>query len=87
MRINGKVIENAIIDNQTSKYRIENKDGIYVVKAIGKEAVKDYLFIREGQMQNRQVRRCILIVMDLMASLYILHGNQPQHLQMYHLQR
>lgn len=62
MRIHGKVIENAIIDNQTSKYRIENKDGIYVVKAIGKEAVKDYLFIREGQIvtiEGEQTENCI----------------------------
>lgn len=50
MRIQGKVVENVIIDNHTSKYKIKSRDGTYIVKAYGKEAIKDYLFIREGQI-------------------------------------
>ena len=50
MRISGKVVENVIIDNHTSKYKIKSRDGTYIVKAYGKEAIKDYLFIREGQI-------------------------------------
>lgn len=50
MRISGKVVENVIIDNHTSKYTIKSRDGTYIVKAYGKEAIKDYLFIREGQV-------------------------------------
>ena len=49
MKIQGKVVENVAIENHTSKYIIKSRDGTYMVKAYGKEAIKDYLFIRQGQ--------------------------------------
>ena len=50
MKIKGIVTNEAIINQGTAKYSVNMSDNQYVIESSGRQAVKDYIFIREGQL-------------------------------------
>lgn len=50
MKIKGLVTNEATINQDTAMYSVSMSDNQYVIESFGRQAVKDYIFIREGQL-------------------------------------
>ena len=50
MKIKGIVTNEAIINQGKAKYSVNMSDNQYVIESSGRQAIKDYIFIREGQL-------------------------------------
>lgn len=50
MKIKGIVTNDATINQDTAIYSVSMSDNQYVIESSGRQAVKDYIFIREGQL-------------------------------------
>ena len=50
MKIKGIVTNDATINQDTAMYSVSMSDNQYVIESSGRQAVKDYIFIREGQL-------------------------------------
>ena len=50
MKIKGIVTNEATLNEDTAMYSVSMSDNQYVIESSGRQAVKDYIFIREGQL-------------------------------------
>ncbi len=48
MRVNGKIDKIEILDDQV-RYNIQSADKEYNVRSVNRQAIKDAIFLREGQ--------------------------------------
>lgn len=63
MKIKGIVTNEATINQDTAKYSVNMSDNQYVIESSGRQAVKDYIFIRKGQfveVEGTFMDKCIV---------------------------